>query len=73
MLKGLVIAASGTQVLKEELDRSHFPWREAENREAEGLGKAVRELQAEPREVLCLVETDRDEKTALSLGLFCVG
>lgn len=73
MLKGLVIAASGTQVLKEELDRSHFPWREAENREAEGLEKAVRELQAEPREVLCLVETDRDEKTALSLGLFCVG
>ena len=73
MLKGLVIAASDTQVLKEKLDRSHFPWREAESREAKGLEKAVRELHAKPEELLCLVETDKDEKTALSLGFFCIG
>lgn len=73
MLKGLVIAASDTQMLKEELDREHFPWVETVRREAEDLRRAVEELHAEPDEVLCLVETDREEKTALSLGLFCVG
>ncbi len=73
MLKGLVIAASGTRVLKEELDRTHFPWTEAGGREAEGFQKAAERLHAKPEELLCLVETDREEETALSQGFFCVG
>ena len=47
MLKGLVIAASGTRVLKEELDRTHFPWTEAGGREAEGFQKAARKASCE--------------------------
>lgn len=73
MLKGLVIAASGTRVLKEELDRTHFPWTEVGGREAEDFQKAAERLHAKPEELLCLVETDREEETALSQGFFCVG
>lgn len=69
-----MIAASGTQILKEELDRTDFPWTEAgERREADDFQKAAERLHAEPGELLCLVETDADERTALSQGFFCVG
>lgn len=73
MLKGLVIAASGTQMLKEELKKNHFPWTELKGREKEDFQEAMLSLHASPDELLCLVETDREEKIALSLGLFCVG
>lgn len=73
MLKGIVIAASGTGLLKETLTRENLPWNEPEHLEPEDFLKALRKLGADKKEVLCLVETDREEKIALELGLFCVG
>lgn len=78
MLKGLVIAASGAQLLEEELDRNHFPWVELRKedgkyRTAEDFRSAAEQLPGMMKELLCLVETDGEERTALSLGLICVG
>lgn len=73
MLKGIVIAASGTELLKETLTREALPWSEPEHREQGDFLKALDLLKADKKEVLCLVETDREEKIALGLGLFCVG
>lgn len=73
MLKGIVIAVSGAELLKETLTREELPWSEPEHREPVDFLKAVDQLKADKPEVLCLVETDREEKIALELGLFCVG
>lgn len=73
MLKGLIIAASKTEVLKENLTKEGFPWTELKKREKEDFLQALSILKADKNEVLCLVETDRDEKLALDLGLVCVG
>lgn len=73
MLKGIVIAASGAELLKETLTREELSWSEPEHREREDFLKALELLKADKKEVLCLVETDREEKIALDLGLFCVG
>ncbi|MCI8598526.1 MAG: GNAT family N-acetyltransferase [Lachnospiraceae bacterium] len=73
MLKGLIIAASKTELLKENLTKEGFPWIEIGKREEEDFLQALWMLKADKKEVLCLVETDQDEKTALKLGLICVG
>lgn len=73
MLKGIVIAVSGTELLKQTLTKENLPWVEAERREPAAFLSALSHLGAEKREVLCLVETDREEKMALELGFFCVG
>ncbi|MCI8863359.1 MAG: GNAT family N-acetyltransferase [Lachnospiraceae bacterium] len=73
MLKGIVIAASGAELLKQTLTREHLPWAEVEHREPADFLKALDGLRAKKREILCLVETDREERIALELGFFCVG
>ena len=73
MLKGIVIAVSGAELLKETLTREALPWSEPEHLEPVDFLKAVDQLKADKPEVLCLVETDREERIALELGLFCVG
>lgn len=73
MFRGVVIAASGTELLKETLTREGLSWVEAEKRDRAGLLQAVKALRAGEKEVLCLVERDREEEEALHLGLFCVG
>lgn len=73
MLKGLVITASGTELLKETLTREGLPWIEPEGLKPEDFVRAVKKLNAGPREILCLVERDREEETARSLGYFCIG
>ena len=79
MLKGLLIASSGAGLLEEELDRNHFPWAEVPKKDGEAFRDAAAFREAALRlseradELLCLVETDREEETARSLGLICVG
>lgn len=73
MLKGIVIAASGTEQLQETLTKEGLAWKEIENWEQSDLLSAVDAFGACRDEVLCLVERDREEQMALELGLFCVG
>lgn len=73
MLKGIVIAASGTEQLQKTLTKEGLAWRVAEHREQADLLQAIDALKADRNEVLCLVERDREEQMALDLGLFCVG
>lgn len=79
MLKGLLIASSGAGLLEEELDRNRFPWAEVPKKDGEAFRDAAAFQEAALRlseradELLCLVETDREEETARSLGLICVG
>lgn len=73
MLKGIVIAASGTGLLKETLTREGLSWVEIEKREKADFLRALKTLGVEQKEVLCLVERDREEAIAMELGLFCVG
>ncbi len=73
MLKGLVIAASGTELLKETLAREGLPWIETIGRRKENFLEALAELGLGPEEILCLVERDREERIARELGWFCVG
>lgn len=73
MLKGIVIAVSGAELLKQTLTKENLPWVEVEQREPAAFLRALSHLGAETPEALCLVETDREEKMALELGFFCVG
>lgn len=77
MLKGLIIAASGAELLKRELDRNQFPWVEVKNREFGAFLDAAEKLEqktgGELSDLLCLVETDREEEMAGRIGLICVG
>lgn len=73
MLKGIVIAVSGAELLKQTLTKENLPWVEVEQREPAAFLRALSHLGAEKPEALCLVETDREEKMALELGFFCVG
>lgn len=73
MLKGIVIAVSGAELLKQTLTKENLPWVEVECREPAAFLRALSHLGAEKPEALCLVETDREEKMALELGFFCVG
>ena len=72
MLKGLIIQASHTETLEAALTASGLPWRKVPG----GSGKALTEASGslgKPKELLCLVETDAEEKTALEQGFFCIG
>lgn len=79
MLKGLMIAASGTCLLEEELNSKQLPWveirkKDGQNfRDAEDFQRGQELLCADTEELLCLVETDQEEQAARSLGLICVG
>jgi len=76
MLKGLIIAASKADELKHRLTAERLLWtelQEPKKRKKEDFLAALKCLSAEEKEVLCLVETDRDERTALELGLFVIG
>ncbi|MBC5659392.1 GNAT family N-acetyltransferase [Anaerosacchariphilus sp. NSJ-68] len=73
MLKGLILEVTGGGLLKENLNRDGLPWRETVGGTAAELRRAAGELAAQPRELLCLVETDRQEKIALEGGFFCIG
>ena len=72
MLKGLIIQASHTEALEAALTASGLPWRKIPG----GSGKALTEASGslgKPKELLCLVETDAEEKAALEQGFFCIG
>jgi len=72
MLKGLIIQASHTETLEAALTASGLLWRKVPG----GSGKALIEASGslgKPKELLCLVETDAEEKAALEQGLFCIG
>ena len=72
MLKGLIIQASHTEALEAALTASGLPWRKVPG----GSGKALTETSGslgKPKELLCLVETDAEEKAALEQGFFCIG
>ena len=72
MLKGLIIQASHTEALETALTASGLPWRKVPG----GSGKALTEASGslgKPKELLCLVETDAEEKAALEQGFFCIG
>lgn len=73
MLKGLIIGASHTEELEEQLNREGLPWRRLPQAEEAALREAVEQLGGAPKELLCLVETDALERLALSQGLLCVG
>ena len=73
MLKGIVIAVSDAELLKQTLTRDALPWVEAKEWEPATFLKALKHLEAKKEEVLCLVERDREERMALDLGFFCVG
>lgn len=73
MLKGIIIAVSGAGLLTETLSREGLPWKELKEREQKDFREALDALGAEKEEILCLVETDREEQMALDLGMFCVG
>ena len=62
MLKGIVIAASGTEQLQKTLTKEGLAWRVAEHREQADLLQAIDALKADRNEVLCLVERDREEQ-----------
>lgn len=72
MLKGLIIQASHTETLEAALTASGLPWRKVPG----GSGRALTEASGSlgnPKELLCLVETDAEEKAALEQGFFCIG
>ena len=72
MLKGLIIQASHTETLEAALTASGLLWRKVPG----GSGKALIEASGslgKPKELLCLVETDAEEKAALEQGFFCIG
>lgn len=76
MLKGLILAASGTERLKRRLTKEKLPYvelAEGERAQKEAYESALRKLSAEKKEVLCLVERDQEEVLARDLGLFCLG
>ena len=73
MLKGIVIAVSQAEPLTETLTKEKLPWRKLKELEQRDFREALHELGAGKDEILCLVETDREERMALDLGLFCVG
>lgn len=73
MLKGIIMAAAGAEILKDTLKKEGMPFIGLKELEKEAVLKALVQLDAEKEEVLCLVETDGEEKLALSQGLFCVG
>lgn len=73
MLKGLIMQASHTELLEHHLTACGLPWRKL----APGSGAAMLQKAAEslgaPEELLCLVETDEDERIARDGGFFCIG
>ena len=73
MLKGLLLAASGTESWRKMLKEEGLPWVQLNRKEPEAFLQAWEQLQAEKEEVLCLVETGREEALGKELGLFCVG
>ena len=72
MLKGLIIQASHTETLEAALTASGLPWRKVPGGSGEVLTEASGSL-GKPKELLCLVETDAEEKAALEQGFFCIG
>lgn len=72
MLKGLIIQASHTETLETALTASGLPWRKVPGGSGEVLTEASGNL-GKPKELLCLVETDAEEKAALEQGFFCIG
>ena len=72
MLKGLIIQASHTEALEAALTASGLPWRKVPGGSGEALTEASGCL-GKPKELLCLVETDAEEKAALEQGFFCIG
>ena len=72
MLKGLIIQASHTETLETALTASGLPWRKVPGGSGEVLTEASGSL-GKPKELLCLVETDAEEKAALEQGFFCIG
>lgn len=72
MLKGLIIQASHTETLEAALTASGLPWRKVPGGSGEVLAEASGSL-GKPKELLCLVETDAEEKAALEQGFFCIG
>lgn len=73
MLKGLLIEVTESDTLKKNLERDGLPWQETSGKTAEELVLAAGELGARKQELLCLVETDRQEQIALESGFFCIG
>ena len=57
MLKGLIIQASHTEALEAALTASGLPWRKVPGGSGKAISKASGSL-GEPKELLCLVETD---------------
>ena len=72
MLKGLIIQTSHTEALEAALTASGLPWRKVPGGSGEALIEASGSL-GKPKELLCLVETDAEEKAALEQGFFCIG
>ena len=72
MLKGLIIQASHTEALEAALTASGLPWRKVPGGSGKAISKASGSL-GKPKELLCLVETDAEEKAALEQGFFCIG
>ena len=72
MLKGLIIQASHTETLETALTASGLPWRKVPGGCGEVLTVDSGSL-GKPKELLCLVETDAEEKAALEQGFFCIG
>ena len=72
MLKGLIIQAAHTETLETALTASGLPWRKVPGGSGEVLTEASGSL-GKPKELLCLVETDAEEKAALEQGFFCIG
>ena len=72
MLKGLIIQASHTETLEAALTASGLPWRKVPGGSGKALVEASESL-GKPKELLCLVETDAEEKAALEQGFFCIG
>lgn len=71
--KGLLIEASHTEPLEECLRASALPFLKLPpESSAEELLQAAKSL-GDPKELLCLVETDEDERAAIDAGLFCIG
>lgn len=73
MLKGLALMASDTDALEVNLKEEGIPFKKiSPGSKAEALRDAAGKL-GETSELLCLVETDADEKKALAEGLACIG
>lgn len=73
MLKGLILAAAAPEDWKEQRKREGLLLEETEGKTPADFQKALALLHLEKDEVLCLVETDREERIARELGLFCLG